>query len=246
MGQLLLIAVLVFLSSVTPAYGKKPHYEAVVAEPYLELHTGPGRGFPVFHVVDRGERIEVLKRRTDWFRVRAANGTEGWVKLEEFTRTLDTAGLPVRVEDPDAEGYAARRWEAGVGLGELDGASVIAVYGSYHWTRNLSTELRLTDISGDFSTGWMATAHVVHQPFPEWRISPYASLGTGVIRIDPRATLVQTEDRTDQVGQVGVGLRMHLTRRFMLRAEYNSYLVFTSREDNEELDEWKAGFAFFF
>ena len=57
---------------------------------------------------------------------------------------------------------------------------------------------------------------------------------------------MQTEDRTDQVGHVGVGLRMYVTERFMFRAEYNSYLTFTSRDDNEELDEWKAGFAFFF
>jgi hypothetical protein len=39
---------------------------------------------------------------------------------------------------------------------------------------------------------------------------------------------------------------MYVSRRFMFRGEYNSYLTFTSRDDNEELDEWKAGFAFFF
>jgi hypothetical protein len=45
---------------------------------------------------------------------------------------------------------------------------------------------------------------------------------------------------------VGLGLRMYLTKRILVRAEYSSYLTFTSREVNEELDEWKAGFAFFF
>jgi hypothetical protein len=72
------------------------------------------------------------------------------------------------------------------------------------------------------------------------------ALGTGVLRTEPKATLVQTEDRTDQVGHVGIGLRAHLTRRLLLRGEYSSYLAFTSRDDNEEVDEWKAGFAFFF
>jgi hypothetical protein len=67
-----------------------------------------------------------------------------------------------------------------------------------------------------------------------------------MIHVNPKATLVSTQDRTDQVGQVGVGVRTYLWKRFMFRAEYNSYLVFTSRDDNEELDEWKAGFAFFF
>ena len=108
------------------------------------------------------------------------------------------------------------------------------------------TELHLSDVSGDFSSGWLTTADIVLQPFPEWRVSPYGTLGTGVIHISPQATLVQTPDRTDQVGHVGVGLRMYVTRRFMFRGEYNSYLTFASRDNNQGLDEWKAGFAFFF
>ncbi len=246
MRQLLLVAALVFLPSVTPAYGKNSHYEAVVAEPFLELHTGPGRGFPVFHVVDRGEAIEVVMRRTDWFQVRTRKGIEGWVKLDQMRTTLDSAGEPTAIDEPTADDYAGRRWEAGLQLGQLDGANVISVYGGYHFTRNLSAELHVGEVTGAFSSGWLATADIVHQPFPEWRVSPYATLGTGLIHVQPRATLVQTPDRTDQVGHVGLGLRMYVTRRFMLRGEYNSYLTFTSRDDNEGLDEWKAGFAFFF
>ena len=38
-----------------------------VADSYLELHTGPGRGYPVTRVIPRGDHVEVLKRRTDWY-----------------------------------------------------------------------------------------------------------------------------------------------------------------------------------
>lgn len=246
MRQFLLVAALVFLPSVTPAYGKTSHYEAVVAEPFLELHTGPGRGYPVFHVVDRGEQIEVVMRRTDWFQVRTTRGIEGWVKLDQMQATLDTSGRQTAIDEPTTDDYVGRRWEVGLQLGDLDGANVISAYGGYHFTRNLSAELHVGEVSGNFSSGWLATADIVHQPFPEWRVSPYATLGTGVIHISPRATLVQTQDRTDQVGHVGLGLRMYVSKRFMFRGEYNSYLTFTSRDSNEELDEWKAGFAFFF
>ena len=47
----------------------------------------------------------------------------------------------------------AARERAGAGrlqLGDLDGASVISLYGGYHFTRNISAELRAGDISGDF------------------------------------------------------------------------------------------------
>jgi hypothetical protein len=31
-----------------------------------------------------------------------------------------------------------------------------------------------------------------------------------------------------------------------LRMEYRNHEIFTSRDDNEEIDEWKVGFAVFF
>ena len=54
------------------------------------------------------------------------------------------------------------------------------------------------------------------------------------------------EDRTDQTAYVGAGLRFYLTRRFFVRADYRWHTVFTSRDDNEELEEWKVLIACFF
>ena len=45
---------------------------------------------------------------------------------------------------------------------------------------------------------------------------------------------------------MGIGARAYLARRFIIRAEYKEYVVFTNRDDNEEAIEWKVGFAFFF
>jgi Bacterial SH3 domain len=246
MVRVLLLVAAAFLSLAPSAYGKASGPETTVADPFLELHTGPGAGFPVFHVVDRGEKVKILKRRTDWFKVSDSRGKSGWVPIEQMLKTLDAAGAPVSIPDPGSADFAARRWESGVEIGDFDGASVIGVYGGYHFTRNLAVEIWGSDLSGDFSDGWMTHVDVVHQPFPEWRVSPFFALGTGLIHIQPQATLVQTPDRTDQVGHVGIGLRTHLGKRFVIRAEYSSYLVFTSRDDNEEIDEWKAGLAIFF
>ena len=52
-----------------------------VSAPYIELHTGPGSGYPVDYVVERGEWVSILKRRTDWFKTRTRSGKEGWVSL---------------------------------------------------------------------------------------------------------------------------------------------------------------------
>ncbi|HCO60237.1 MAG TPA: hypothetical protein DIT58_08605 [Porticoccaceae bacterium] len=44
-----------------------------IVEPYIEMHTGPGRGYPVFHVVPRGETLVVLRRKTDWYKVQSGD-----------------------------------------------------------------------------------------------------------------------------------------------------------------------------
>lgn len=59
-----------------------------VADAYLELHTGPGRGYPVTRVFARGEHVQVVKRRTDWYLLRDDRGREGWAKRREMAATL--------------------------------------------------------------------------------------------------------------------------------------------------------------
>ncbi len=224
----------------------KDYYELVVADPYIELHTGPGRGYPVFFVVDRGEQIQVLKQRTDWYKLRSADGTEGWASAQAMQGTVQLDGQPAKIINPDRDDYLQRRWELGFELGDFDGANAVSSYLAFMFTPNLSAELSGTHLTGRFSNGWMVNANIVHQPFPEWRISPFFTLGTGVLNIDPKATLVAAKDRRDQTANAGLGLRTHISKRFLLRAEYKAYKVFTSRDDNEEVGEWKAGFSFFF
>lgn len=222
------------------------NFTVEVIDPYLEMHTGPGRGYPRFHVVDRGETVEILKRRTDWFLVRDAGGDEGWVARGQLELTLKPDGSAVDFPDADQSEFSESRWEAGVLAGDFGGANIVSLYGAYSLNPNVAVEVWGSQILGNFSNGWTASVNVVHETWPEWRISPYFTLGSGVIHTSPKSTIVQGDDRTDQVAHVGAGLRAYVTRRFLLRAEYKSYVAFTSRDDNEEVEEWKAGFAFFF
>ncbi|HEY7752980.1 MAG TPA: SH3 domain-containing protein [Steroidobacteraceae bacterium] len=220
--------------------------EVIVVDPYLEMRTGPGRGFPIVHVVERGERVRVLKRRTDWFQVQDADGREGWVHRSQMLETLVPAGTRMEIDDPAREDFTAHRREVGLLIGDFGGANVITAYGAYAFNAHLSGELAVSQILGNFSDGEAAALGVTHVPVPEWRIQPFLSMGTGMIRIRPKGTLVQTPARTDQFAYVGGGLRAYLARRFIIRAEYKEYVVFTDRDENEEANEWKIGFAFFF
>ena len=222
------------------------HREVVVEDPYIELHSGPGRGYPIFYVAERGEEIEIVRRRTDWFQVIVPRGEEGWVHLEQLQRTLNVDGSEFDIPGFGIGDYTKRRWEVGFQYGDFGGANVISTYGAYALTQNLSFELWVSQALGRFSDSQMVNLNIVHLMYPERRASPYFTLGAGSITTSPKATLVATTDRQDSMAHAGVGVRTYLTRRFVFRAEYKTYVVFTSRDDNKEIGEWTAGFSFFF
>ncbi|MGH8204378.1 MAG: SH3 domain-containing protein [Steroidobacteraceae bacterium] len=244
MARLAACGLLIFLATLATAWAEG--LAVSVADPYLELRTGPGRGFPVFHVVERGESVTVEARRTDWFQVTDASGREGWVHKGQMAETLLPAGVKLAIDDPAREDFGFHRREVGLLLGDYGGANVVTLYGAYAFNEHLAGEIAASHILGNFSDGQYLTLGVTHVPVPEWRIQPFLSIGTGVIRIQPAGTLVGTPERTDQVAYAGIGVRAYLARRFIVRGEYKEYVVFTDRDENEEDIEWKIGFAFFF
>jgi hypothetical protein len=256
-GALLQTLVLMCISSAAQAdnfftrwFEDDPLRQVVVADPFLNMHTGPGVGYPVFHVVGRNETIDIIKRRTDWFLVRTDRGVEGWVGREEMLATLETTGDPAKIRDPSRHDYASRRWEGGAFIGRFDTASEIALFSGYGFTDHLTAELTLANVISAASDSYIASVGLNHTFAPEWWVSPYFGIGTGVISINPRASVISNENttanRTDQIGYFTLGMRGYVARRLLLRAEYRSNVIFTDRDDNEELHEWKVGFAYFY
>lgn len=220
--------------------------EVSVDDPYLEMRTGPGRGYPITRVVPRGERVDVLMRRTDWYKVRDDQGKEGWVDREHLERTLLASGERPKLDDPARRDYERSPWEIGFQTGNFGGGNVNAAYAGYAINDNLSVETGVEQALGNSSTSVLGTISLSHTFVPRWRIAPFVDIGTGVVRISPKAVIVDPPLRREQLGFWGVGAKAYLSRRFMFRADYRSYLIFTQSAQNEDRREWKAGFAFFF
>src|SRR5258708_7035941 len=146
----LLALLLLQAFSVTLVHAKEQLLEVVVAEPYLEMRSGPGRGYPVVYVVGRDEVVTVLYSRTEWYKVRAPRGQEGWSRRSDLALTKLVSGEPTPLETSNEPAY------------------------------------------------------------------------------------------------VSVGARGFITRRFMWRADWRKYVVFTNQNQNEEPEEWKFGLAVFF
>jgi hypothetical protein len=229
-----------------PVLDPSRYVQVEIADPYLELRTGPGRGFPIVHVVPRGELVDVLKSRTDWYKVRDDRGREGWADRRQMLQTLLATGEAPQLEDPQRRDYAEDPWEAGAQTGDFGGGNVNTAYVGWSLNDQLALEGSVSQVLGRASNAVLGTIGFAHSFRPDWKLSPFVQLGTGVVRISPKATIVSVVDRTEQVAYVGAGFKYYLSRRFIFRADYRSYVIFTERETNEERDEWKVGFGFFF
>ena len=242
----LLALMLPLFAVTTPGRCATQYLQVFVTGPYLEMHTGPGRGYPVFHVVARNESVDVLKRHTDWFKVRTERGVEGWASAREMKLTTMADGAPFVVGLGDRAQFAHHRWEGGIFAGDYAGATLVAAYSALSITDNLKIELGLSQYTGNVSDGYTTEIGLAHVFMPEWRFSPLVDIGTGYVWVQPKATLAKPVDRSDELGYAGVGARYYLTRRFFVRADYRQYVVFTRTNANEVNEEWRLGFAFFY
>ena len=220
--------------------------QVFVKTPYLELHTGPGRGYPVFDVVPQGQSVLVLFRRTQWLKVRTRRGVEGWASEDDMLKTVLADGEPLPLHVGNRAGFTSHRFELGAFAGAYGGANLISAYTSLSFNSQMAVEASVGQFLGRYSNGVTADIGLTHVPMPQWRLSPFLMLGIGVLHVEPKATLVQPSERTEQTAYVGGGFRYYITRSVFLRAEYKTHVVITTQNRNQVEDEWKLGFAVFF
>jgi SH3 domain-containing protein len=217
-----------------------------VADPFIEVHTGPGRGYPIFHVVEQDAWIQVIKRRTQWIKVQTPRGRTGWVYRDQLARTLDETGEYVALDDTSLEDYFRRHGELGVMVGELDGVTSLSVTAGFAFTENLQVDLSFTEAQSTLATNRLTSLDLQHHLYPRWRFSPYILMGAGIVDIEPRTVLVKPDISSNREVHAGLGLRVYLTRSFVFRAEYRNFVVLTDSNDNDELEAWRAGFGVLF
>jgi hypothetical protein len=227
----------------------KDYFGLTITDPFVDMHTGPHAGYPIFYVVERGEEVRVLSRKTNWFKIETSNGKTGWVSREQMRQTLLPSGETFKLVERGEDDFAKRRWVAGVTGGELESAPVFTLFGGYAFTENLSAELAFGQSVGTDSSSSFYKGNLVMQPFPDFTYSPYMTLGIGQVEVKTSSTLIAADSDTNTFAQVGFGIQTYISRSFLFRIEVNEYVVFSTSStgnDNEVLDEWKFGFAVFY
>jgi Bacterial SH3 domain/Outer membrane protein beta-barrel domain len=220
--------------------------QVTVNDAFLNVYSGPGRGYPIFHIVEREEVITLIKSRTEWIKIKTRRNQVGWIRREDMLLTLSPNGEVPEFPKYTRADYLEDRIEMGAAYGDFDGADSMTVNLGYRFTRNLSAEIRVAENTGIFADSNYFTGALLFQPFSQWRLSPYLGIGAGTLKTSPSATLIDTEDREDTIMQASAGTYLHITGRLFLRAEYTNHYILTSRNTNEEVNEWKVGLNVFF
>ena len=217
-----------------------------VADPFLEMRTGPGRGYPVFHVAAREDWVELTLRHTDWYQVRTAKDQQGWVHRAQLERTLTAAGVGKTFRDIALDDYLRRRVELGAATGRFKGEPMLKVWTAYKLSEAFSIEGTLGQVQGLFSGTdyWHLNLHT--EPWSDQRLSPTFGIGFGRFRNIPNTSLVGAQNTDANLANMSLGLRWHLSDRFVVRADYTLHTAYVSSTRTGEYRAVSAGLSFFF
>jgi SH3 domain-containing protein len=223
-----------------------PPERVQVADPYLELHTGAGRGYPVFFVVQRSDWVDILSRHTDWFKVRTEGGKEGWVSRAQLERTLTAAGVGKTFRDILVDDYLRRKLEMGLAWGSFNSEPMIKLYTAYRVSDTLSLEATFGQVQGTFSGTDIWHLGINAEPWSHQRWSPYFGIGVGKFKNVPNNSLVSDITVNVTMSHATAGLRYYISDRFVARLDYTIYTAFIDEARTGEYRATTLGISFFF
>jgi Bacterial SH3 domain len=243
----LCLGVSALAATAPPAHAGDGNEERVqITDPFIELRTGPGRGYPVYFVAAREEWISIELRHTDWYKVRTAGGKVGWVNRSQLVTTLTEAGGAKSFRDIAIDDYLLRRAEFGAAWGRFKTEPMLKLWAGYKMSDTLSLEATVGQVQGVFSGTNFWHVNVQTEPWSDQRFSPFFGIGLGRFRNIPNASLVSAEPSNSNLANGTLGVKYHLTDRFVARLDYTIYTAYLSDSRTGQYRALTAGLSFFF
>ena len=116
----------------------------------------------------------------------------------------------------------------------------------YLMTPNFLAEISSSQVSASNSSSTLTQLNLQALPFADRRISPFFTLGIGRYKNTPNVTLVNTPSVSATAANVGLGVRIYLTRNFLVRGDFREYVVPINDNTVEKFNEWTIGLGVFF
>ncbi|MCW9000618.1 MAG: SH3 domain-containing protein [Kangiellaceae bacterium] len=221
-----------------------------VIDPYIELHTGPGKGYPIFYTVEQSEYITVLTKRTGWYEIKAQNGRIGWAKASQVARTLLPTGEPVDLPSISYGDYLKNSWRVGFSLGqfsrgELTGSDIFGYSLGYRPLSFMGVEIERgnfyeTEVKGNYQG-----INLLIEPLSQLKLSPVLLIGSGTMEIESQPELTPLSFDKEDFTRIGLSVNYYIGRNFVLQTGFQSFELSTDNND-ERLTRWNIGFNAFF
>ena len=250
LASLLAAAVLAVAAAPGARAAYAPLPALALSEPFVNLHTGPGRGYPVFHVAARGEVVQLLLAHTGWVKLRLSTGIEGWAPRDALQGTLQAAGVAPGAFDRWAEAYLRGRLEAGAAWGRFQRQPMLKLGLRYGLSEAIALQAVAGQVQGLYSGTDFWQADVVLEPMTDRALSPLFAVGVGRFRNIPNASLVEQGTTNANLAHAGLGLGWRFGgsdgRRYRLHAEWSHYVALLSEQRSREYRAFSVGLSFHF
>ncbi|WP_196137846.1 SH3 domain-containing protein [Aliikangiella sp. G2MR2-5] len=223
--------------------------ELEVIDPYLEVHTGPGQGYPVIYTVEQGEKIFISTRRPDWYEISTEDGHSGWVKASQIARTLLPTGEPVDLPSVSYGDYLERSLYVGLNVGQFssgelessDTFSFLAGFRAFSWG---AVEIEQSQFYNADYRGQYFGINFKLEPFSDWVVSPVLTLGGGEMEVTVQPKQLLSIEQDDYF-HYGIGASYYLGRNFVMNINFDKYDISTEQSD-KSANRWNLGFNAFF
>jgi uncharacterized protein YgiM (DUF1202 family) len=225
------VALALFASGPAAADDGDPDVFARVVVAETDLRAGPGVNYRVIHRAHRGDAFLVETRETAgyWMEVLLPDGRSAFVLGDTVQAVAVDQDSPDAPDKPgvfappaleDARGGLALMGGAydRAGFTEIRPALVIAPAIAFepYAALALKSDSRRIIYGGAFALNFA----------PDWPVSPFAVLGAGGMREQPKEERIR-KDRSWFTGRVGGGLLISLRFRLLVRLEVSDFVMFT-------------------
>jgi len=210
-----------------------------VQDPYVEVHTGPGRGYPVFHVIEKGEIVRLQKQFTQWVKVTSQDNSSGWIRQDDVHQLTDAHGRRLTQERQQGK---AGQFSLQVAIGTFDGENSSSGTIGYGLSEQLRFDLVLAQNTEGFLQGQTLYGQV-NLDFARQKLwQPYLNIGYGVFQSDGQISGSSSFDALKS----SLGIRRKIISGLEGTVEYGNSIIFVSGSSNVHAESIKLGILAYF
>lgn len=215
-----------------------------VTEAFLDIHTGPGAGYPKFYIAEHNEFIYISKYQSDWYQVELRNAAgqasvKGWMPAAIINPAL-------AAELPEQNSLNKRsKWFVGTAGGAFAGETMIQGKLGYFFSEKIWAEFAVSEVLENLSSSRLYQINLLHQPLGQQTLSPFFGIGFGYFENTPFQTTINQQDSESAFMNVDLGIHWYLSEGFILRGDFKNYVIALSDDNFDSHQEYSAGFTVF-